>query len=159
MTHLRRLDPTDPALISWLGSTHQRFQGLVDQAEERAKPFYQKLFGEPLSIAQAIDRIFADVEQDGDGALVRYSELFDGSALPAGELRVSSEDIAAAWEQIDQKLRAALERAADEIRTYQATLLPAQRDPQAWRSRDARWTSRACWCLRPRWRRWQLATL
>ena len=139
-TRLRRLAPEDPALIAWLGSTHQRFQRLVDEAEHRAAPFYERIFGEALTIDQAIQRIFTAVEQDGDAALVHYSELFDGSALPADQLAVSQDDIAAAWDQVDATLRDALSTAAQHITDYQATLLPAQRDPQDWQQLDARWT-------------------
>jgi hypothetical protein len=69
------------------------------------------------SVLPVVRRIVADVRQKGDRALLRYAAQFDGLAGPEA-LRVSREEMAAAWESIDTDLRDALAIAAEQIRAF-----------------------------------------
>jgi histidinol dehydrogenase len=114
----------DPILEALLADPAARFRQLEAAAEPRARAFYRAKLGEELSIRGAIERIFADVERDGDQAVARYGRLFDGAALPVERLRVGADEIRAALAAVPASLRSALELAAERIATYQRRLLP-----------------------------------
>jgi histidinol dehydrogenase len=75
------------------------------------------------SVLPAVRRIVADVRKRGDRALLRYAAQFD--SLPGPEaLRVTSEEMAAAWTALDAALRDALATAAEQIRGFAERQLP-----------------------------------
>ena len=76
------------------------------------------------AVLPAAKRIVADVHKKGDHALLRYATQFDGLA-GADALRVTSEEMAAAWATIDPALRDALTTAAKQIRKFAQRQLPA----------------------------------
>ena len=61
-------------------------------------------------------KIVKDVRKRGDSALLRYARKFDG--FEAKNLRVSEEEIDAAWQQVTPDFRHALETAAANIRRF-----------------------------------------
>ena len=124
MPRLTTLLPGDPQLEKILGSAHARFQRLVAEADAKARPFYAARLGREMGCEEAIAQIMADVDRDGDQALVRYSEIFDGSALPPERLRVTSDEIDAAWDAVSDDLRTALSTAVEHVTAYQTRLLP-----------------------------------
>ncbi|TWT24321.1 histidinol dehydrogenase [Planomicrobium sp. CPCC 101110] len=65
---------------------------------------------------QAVKEIIAAVRSEGDAALLRYTEKWDGAKLD--RLRVAQEEIAEAVERFDSQLLADLTEAADNIRRY-----------------------------------------
>ena len=75
-----------------------------------------RLFGEPLTPDQVVERILADVHARGDEALRTYTRLLDGAEPES--LRVPPERIAQAWETTPADLRAALQTAAERIRSF-----------------------------------------
>jgi len=74
-------------------------------------------------VLPAVKRIVNDVRKEGDRALLRYAKRFDGLAGPDA-LRVSREEMAAAWQSIDSELRTALTTAADQIRKFATRQMP-----------------------------------
>ncbi len=75
-------------------------------------------------VLPAVTRIVADVRKRGDGALLRYAAQFDGLAGP-DRLRVTQEEMGAAWEALDPALRDALTTAAGQIRNFAKRQMPA----------------------------------
>jgi histidinol dehydrogenase len=75
-------------------------------------------------VLPAVKRIVADVRKRGDRALLRYAAQFDG-LKSATALRVSQEEMAAAWESAGPALRDALSTAAGQIRIFAQRQLPA----------------------------------
>jgi histidinol dehydrogenase len=73
---------------------------------------------EPLDeeIVASVGRIGAEVFADGDAALLRLTERFDGVALAPEQLEVDRRDAEAALEALDPPLREAMELAAANIR-------------------------------------------
>jgi histidinol dehydrogenase len=65
---------------------------------------------------ESVRRIIDEVRQDGDTALRRLAQQFDGVSV--AELRVSDEEIQAAYEQVDAAFLAALRQAATNIRAF-----------------------------------------
>lgn len=68
------------------------------------------------SVSDTVKDIIADVAENGDEALYRYAEKFDG-AKPES-LEVSAEEIEAAFAQVDPELIKVFEKAAANIREY-----------------------------------------
>ena len=69
-------------------------------------------------ILDTVGAILADVRQNKDESVRKYTLLFDKADLPAGSIRVSADEINRAVEQIDPELLAVLERAAGNIRSF-----------------------------------------
>jgi len=67
---------------------------------------------------ETVRAILGDVQAEGDGALLRYTERFDGNAFEAGDLKVTPEEIRAAYGAVSGEQVAALKSAADNIRRF-----------------------------------------
>jgi histidinol dehydrogenase len=76
------------------------------------------------AVLPAVKRIVTDVRKKGDRALFRYASQFDGLA-DTTSLRITSEEMAAAYESISPALRDALLTAAEQIRAFAVNQLPA----------------------------------
>ncbi len=76
----------------------------------------ERVFGEALSLEEAVRRILVDVQQRGELAVIDWTEKIDGVRLPS--LTVSDEDIEAAYQSIPADLRDALHFATDRIRAF-----------------------------------------
>ena len=74
------------------------------------------VFGAELSAVEAVQRIIDDVRAEGDAAVRRYCEAFDG--VPYGRLEVPRAEVEAAPGAIEPSLRRALEYAAARVRRY-----------------------------------------
>lgn len=71
------------------------------------------------NLSKAVSRIVADVAKEGDNALLRLTnELDERDVSDAASLRVSEREIAEALGSIDEKVRIALETAAERIRVF-----------------------------------------
>jgi histidinol dehydrogenase len=75
-------------------------------------------FGAPLSAAEAVARIIDDVRSEGDAAVKRYSQRFDGSA--AAPMEVTADEFDAATADVPAELVAAVHFMADRVRAYHA---------------------------------------
>jgi len=82
-------------------------------------------FGEELPPLEVVRRIVSDLRETGDKALFDYALKLDGVALSAESVRVSEEEIASAARSVDDDLMEAIRAAAENIRSYQARVLPA----------------------------------
>lgn len=71
---------------------------------------------------QAVHQIIADVQRDGDAALLDYTEKFDGVRLAALEVDTATRQ--QAEQSLPDNLRQAMQRAAARIRGFHAHALP-----------------------------------
>jgi len=98
---IRTLDARDDAQVAELAAVLARSTAQAPEVE------------------RVVAEILAAVERDGDGAVVRYTERFDGFSVEApGELEITRAEMAAAAEGLEPELRAALELAAERIRLF-----------------------------------------
>ncbi len=75
-------------------------------------------------VLPAVRRIVTEVRRRGDRSMLRYAAQFDGLA-GAEALRVTTQEMAAAWKSLDPALREALETAAEQIRGFAKRQMPA----------------------------------
>ncbi|MGO4549388.1 histidinol dehydrogenase [Paenibacillus sp. 2TAB23] len=74
-------------------------------------------YGTPEQNESAL-RIVADVKAEGDSALLRYTEQHDRVKLDAASLRVTQEEIQAAYAKVDADFLAAIREAAVNVRVF-----------------------------------------
>ena len=67
-------------------------------------------------VSKAVDEVIVAVRERGDEALKEYTKRFDGVELDS--LQVTEEEIASAWEQVDEDFRVTLQMAAENIRRF-----------------------------------------
>jgi len=93
------------------------------QAEELLAALEQRGGAALDAVLPAVKRIVADVRKRGDRALLRYASQLDGLAGPS-LLRVTQQEMAAAWKSLDPALSQALSTAAEQIRGFAVRQLP-----------------------------------
>ncbi|MCA0758116.1 histidinol dehydrogenase [Paenibacillus sp. N4] len=74
-------------------------------------------YGTPEQNEAAL-RIVADVKAEGDAALLRYTEQHDRVKLDAASLRVTEQEIQAAYGQVDAAFLEAIREAASNVRVF-----------------------------------------
>ncbi|MCA9860821.1 MAG: histidinol dehydrogenase, partial [Thermomicrobiales bacterium] len=88
--------------------------GLEDlELSEGARTGIQRVFGEPLTAEQVVDRIIADVRARGDDAIRHYSRAIDRVELD--RIEVPREEWKAAFDSIDPELQNAMTVSAAQI--------------------------------------------
>ncbi len=75
-----------------------------------------RVFGEPLSVEAAVERILRDIRQRGDAAVREWTIRIDGGA--PDPFAVPRAEIEAAYTAIDADIRDALQFSADRIRQF-----------------------------------------
>jgi histidinol dehydrogenase len=80
------------------------------------------------TVLPAVRRIVADVRKNGDRALLRYAAKLDGAQLaknaPLEALRVSPEEMQAAWDSLEDSMCEALNVATEQIAGFAERQLP-----------------------------------
>jgi histidinol dehydrogenase len=79
-------------------------------------------------VSRDVAAIVAAVRADGDAALAAFTRRFDGHNLDASGWEIGRSERRAALDGLEPELRAALELAADRIRTYHAAQRPGDSD-------------------------------
>ena len=74
-------------------------------------------YGSPEQNA-TVAQIVTDIKEQGDKALLAYTKQLDGVALEAATLRVTAEEINAAYEKVDEDFLVAIREAAVNIRKF-----------------------------------------
>ncbi|WP_019914378.1 histidinol dehydrogenase [Paenibacillus sp. HW567] len=69
---------------------------------------------------KAVKEIVADIKKEGDAALLRYTERFDGAVLTAAQLRVTEDELQAAYGRVEESFVTAIRAAAANIRAFHA---------------------------------------
>jgi histidinol dehydrogenase len=109
---IRRIDGFDTALPELT----RRGSFLDPELAAHTRAAIERVFGAPLSAREVVDRIVEDGRRDGDAAVRRYTEAFDGASADAFE--VSSVEWRTARAAIPADLERALVTAAERIRAF-----------------------------------------
>ncbi len=94
-----------------------------DVVSPRGKALTEEVFGEPLSPVEVVQRICADVQDEGTAALLRYTAALDKADLSPQQLRVSEEELAEAHANADSELLESIRRIRSNIEDFQRAIL------------------------------------
>ena len=92
------------------------------QAPEFAELFDRTAF--PEDISRSVAEILNDIQLNGDDAVIKYAEKFDGVQLDLDNLRVPQSEIDAAEGLIDEDIKKAIHLAHDNITIFSKESLP-----------------------------------
>src|SRR5690606_14462904 len=84
----------------------------------------ERLFGRPLTPAEAVEEIVEAVARGGDGALLAWVRRIDGIELSPAELFVSEEEWEGAYRQVSASDLEAIRAARDHIRAFHRRQIP-----------------------------------
>ena len=87
-----------------------------EEAPPALRESLARVFGEPLTPAEAVRRIIADVRANGDEAVSRWTEKADGQRID--DPLIPPAEWQAAYERIPEDLRKSLTLAAERIRAF-----------------------------------------
>jgi len=73
---------------------------------------------EDASIVGTVSDIIDNIRQQGDAALVSYTEKFDQWPVSADDLLVDAKQLESAWDGLPDEQKTALRTAADRVRAY-----------------------------------------
>jgi len=74
-------------------------------------------------LTRYVKRIIDEVKRQGDSALIKFEERFDGVKLSPEMLRVNREDIERAYDKVDDKLVSAIEFSKSRVEAFQKEIL------------------------------------
>ena len=86
-------------------------------------------FGTRGGLADQLDRFVEDLTARGDGAIVDYLRQHTRSDYAEEAIRVAPATLAAAGAALEPRVAAAAQRAAENVRAYQAHVMPADPPP------------------------------
>ncbi|MQC16679.1 MAG: histidinol dehydrogenase [Chloroflexi bacterium] len=98
---------------------------------ERVQQSIDELWGAPTTAYEHVRRIIEAVREEGDAAVRRFSQLFDGSSYEA--IEVSDDEIAEAFAQVSQEDHDAIVFAVERVRRYHKTQM--EHAPTSFRER------------------------
>ena len=81
------------------------------------------VFGSPLTPQQVVEKICADVQQQGVSAVLEYTQKLDGARLSADQLRVPEAELKAAHDQADPEFLQSVRRIRDNVLHFQQAIL------------------------------------
>ena len=82
------------------------------------------MFGRHISAAEVVDQIVADVRKDGDEKLFYYTRLIDRVELTPENIKVTEEEFAEAEALVKPEVKAALERAIENVTKFHEEQMP-----------------------------------
>ena len=109
-------------VLDWaLAGDRRRLQEILDR--------FAASSWERGGLAERLDRFVDDLRARGDGAIVDYLRQHTRPDYREEAIRVAPEALAAAGAALQPRVAAALRRAADNVRAYQAHIMPADPPP------------------------------
>lgn len=88
------------------------------EGAEKVKKILNRSQLEYGDVQQTVDKILADVKENGDKALFGYTEKFDGLKLTSDTLTVTKAEIDEAYGQVDAELLRVIRHSAQRIRVF-----------------------------------------
>ncbi|MDR0391884.1 MAG: histidinol dehydrogenase [Planctomycetaceae bacterium] len=101
----------------------ERLSSRGDIVSESGRQRTIEIFGEALSPQQVVERICCDVRAGGFESLVDYLRRVDGVELTAKTIRVTQNELAAAYRKADSSFLESIRFARNNIRTFQEKIL------------------------------------
>ncbi len=97
---------------------------LKEMSQKQLKKVMKRAETDIRDYMETAREVAFDVKDNGDTAVLKYTEKFDHVKLTPQTMKVSPEEIEQGYRNLDQKTREALEYAAGNIRKFHAEQLP-----------------------------------
>ena len=100
---------------------------LIDLRTDRSDPagrLPRATAEQVADVRRTVAEVLAAVRDEGDAAVIRFTKAFDGYDADAGGLEVSPDEVDAAVAGLDADLRAAIERAVEQVRWFHERARP-----------------------------------
>lgn len=120
---IRRIDCNEVAAAKQLNILRDKFIHRADVVSAASKKLTQTVFGKPLTPAEVVDRVCADVKAKGFSAVQKYTEAFDKANITARTLKVTADEMAQAYAKAAPEFIEAVRRVRDNIMQFQIGLL------------------------------------
>jgi histidinol dehydrogenase len=120
---IRQLRMGDPGAAEELLALRRQLGAQGNIVSPKSAALTQKVFGEPLTPIQVVERVCRDVQKRGREALFHYTEQFDRVRLTPESLRVSPEELQAAHAAADPALLDTVRRVRQNILAFQVGIL------------------------------------
>jgi histidinol dehydrogenase len=89
----------------------------------KGRQLTQRVFGEPLLPHQVVQRICAEVREQGEAALLHYSKQLDGADLSSGQLRLDEAKLREAHQAASSEFLSCIRRIRANIERFQKSIL------------------------------------
>ena len=80
--------------------------------------------GDPAHVSETVAEVLADIESEGDAAVRRYTQRFDGADVPSENFRVPPQELEAAVESLVPDELAAINESIRNVREFHEKTLP-----------------------------------
>ena len=120
---VRRIDCTAQNAVKQLTALRNQFSNQGSVVSPQGRKLTQTVFGEALSPAEVVKRVCEDVQKRGLAAVLHYTEQFDKVKLTPKTVRVSADEMAAAYAAADPEFIDTIRRIRDNVMQFQIGLL------------------------------------
>lgn len=120
---IRRIECAHPSAAKAFGELRTQLSAQGNVVSARSQALTEKVFGEPLSPAQVVERICADVQARGLDAVLRYTDQFDRVTLTPETIRVSRKELVKAHAAAGSAFLEAVRRIRQRILAFQLGIL------------------------------------
>jgi histidinol dehydrogenase len=120
---IRRIDCSTGEAAGFLTALRRQLSPDGNVVPASGQALTQRVFGEPLSPQQSVQRICQEVQRQGFAAVQRFSKAFDQFDLETANLRVSADELAAAHRLARPEFLQAIRQVRRNILTFQTGIL------------------------------------
>ncbi len=121
--NILRIDSRRDDIGAAMAELRRRLSPRGDVVSQAGRERTIRIFGEPLSPLQVVERICRDVEDRGLDAVIEYTERIDGARLTRETIRVSADELARAHAAAAPEFLATIRSVRDNIRQFQEAIL------------------------------------
>ncbi len=121
--NILRIDSRRDDIGAAMAELRRRLSPRGDVVSQAGRERTIRIFGEPLSPLQVVERICRDVEEGGLDAVIEYTERIDGVRLTRETIRVSADELARAHAAAAPEFLATIRSVRDNIRQFQEAIL------------------------------------
>lgn len=121
--NILRIDSRRDDIGAAMAELRRRLSPRGDVVSQAGRERTIRIFGEPLSPLQVVERICRDVEERGLDAVIEYTERIDGVRLTRETIRVSADELARAHAAAAPEFLATIRSVRDNIRQFQEAIL------------------------------------
>lgn len=101
-----------------------KIRKLDELTDAEKRQLYHRAESDISGLRETVRPIIDDVRTRGDRAVLAYAEKFDGVKMTRARLRVTKDEFEAAHKVVKKSVRAAIEKAARNVRIYHSRQMP-----------------------------------